>query len=139
MSVTVKSGAFRHIEAEIYGYHETLKELQKRREELLSKPTEELVGGRPNTPGDPTGSVAARLADDRRLMELERIAYAVETVYNQLDDEYKELVRIRYWTKPQTLTWEGIALHLNVHKRTAMRWRKEIVIAIGEKLGWISL
>lgn len=132
----VKSGAFRHIEAEIHSYHETVKEINRRREELLSKPTEELVGGRPNTPGDPTGSIVARLVDDKRLMELERIAYAIETVYNTLDNEYRELVRVYYWTRPQTLTWDGIAMKLNVSRRTALRRRKEIVQAIGERLGW---
>ena len=132
----VKSGAFRHIEAEIHSYHETVKEIKRRREELLSKPTEELVGGRPNTPGDPTGSIVARLVDDKRLMELERIAYAIETVYNTLDNEYRELVRVYYWTRPQTLTWDGIAMKLNVSRRTALRRRKEIVQAIGERLGW---
>ena len=133
----VKSGAFRHIEAEIHSYHETVKEINRRREELLSKPSEELVGGRPNTPGDPTGSIVARLVDDKRLMELERIAYAIETVYNTLDDEYRELVRVYYWTRPQTLTWDGIALQLNVSRRTALYRRKQIVQAIGERLGWL--
>lgn len=130
------SAAFRHIESEIHSYHDTVKEIKKRREELLSKPAEELVGGRPNTPGDPTGSIVSRLVDDKRLMELERIAYAIETVYNMLDNEHRELVRLYYWTKPQTLTWDGIALRLNVSRRTAIYRRKQIVQAVGERLGW---
>ena len=37
---------------------------------------------------------------DRRLQEYERIAKAVEHVYNLCDDDRKKLIRLKYW-KPQ--------------------------------------
>ncbi|MFZ0446690.1 MAG: hypothetical protein WAM95_19065 [Bacillus sp. (in: firmicutes)] len=41
-----------------------------------------MVGGRSNLPSNPTGSVVSRLIVDRQLQEYERIAKAVEHVYN---------------------------------------------------------
>lgn len=130
--------AFQHIESEIFRYHETKKEVSRLRQEIMyGKPFDENVGGgRSNLPGDPTGSVATALVINRQLQNMESIVYAIETVYDRLDDSYKQLVRMKYWTKPQTLTWEGIAQELNIGRMTAFRWRKEIVYAIAEILGW---
>lgn len=136
MKIKVRSGAFKHIEAELFGYDDTVREIKRRREELMSKPTEELVGGKSNLPGDPTGRLATRLAEDKRLEELERIAYAIEHIYNMVDCDYKKLIRLRYWTRPQTKTWEGIAQELLISRATAFRRRDEIVQAVGEVLGW---
>jgi len=87
-------------------------------------------------PNSPTERIATMLVMDKRLRELERITEAIETVYQSLDTERKKLIRLKYWTKPQTLTWEGIALKLNVSRATVFRWREEVVNAIAEKLGW---
>ncbi|WP_424236358.1 transcriptional regulator [Bhargavaea ginsengi] len=132
----VSSAAFRHVEAELYAYPDTVKEIKARRAELLSGGSEELVGGKSNLPGDPTGRVAARIIDDKRLRELERIASAIETVMEKLDDDYKDLVRVKYWQTHRALDWHSIAAELNVSRATAHRRRKLIVEAIAEQLGW---
>lgn len=135
----LRKGTFKHIEAELYDYHESLKRIKERKEEIMySSSLDENKGGANSArvPNSPTERIATMLVMDKRLRELERITEAIETVYQSLDVERKKLIRLKYWTKPQTLTWEGIALKLNVSRATVFRWREEIVNTIAEKLGW---
>ena len=136
-TIKLRSGTIKHIEAEIYDYHDTLKRIKERREELMSDPARE--EGMPSSPTLPSSTVerhATRLTMDRQLQELERVASAVEHVYNLCDEGRKELIRLKYWAKPQLKSWEGIALELHISKRQAYRWRDEVVQAVGEQLGW---
>ena len=135
----LKNGAFKHIESELHHYHETLKEIVSLREQLLhgsSNPDENIGGGRSNLPSSPTERKAIVLATNRRLESMERVVQVISYVYNSLPDEKKKLVQLKYWTKPQRLTWQGIAIELNISPRHAMRWREEIVVYIAELIGW---
>lgn len=136
MTTKLRTGTVKHIEAELFDYHDTLKRIKQRREELLTGTGEELVGGKSNLPSDPTGSVVSRLIADKQLQEYERIASTVEHVYNLCDDDRKKLIRLKYWTKPQLKSWEGIAQEISISRATAFRWRDEIIQAVGEILGW---
>lgn len=136
MTTKLRAATIKHIEADLYDYLDTTKRIQVRRQELMNPSVEELVGGKSNLPSDPTGGIVSRLVADKRLQELERTAHAVERVYNACDDGRKELIRLKYWTKPQTRSWEGIAQKLNISRRQAFRWRDEIVQAVAEELGW---
>lgn len=129
---------FQHVEAEIYAYHDTLKEIARLREEIMhaSPEPDRTGGGRSNMPSDVTGQVATRLATDKRLSTLTEVVEAIRSVYDALPPEKQRLVRIRYWTKPQLLTWEGVAMEVGVSRITAIRWRDEIVQAIAMRLGW---
>ena len=93
-------------------------------------------GGKSNLPGNPTQSVAIALVSNRRMDNLERVVQVIGYVYTGLPDEKKRLVELKYWERPQTLTWDGIALRLNVSRRTALNWREEIVHAIAHLMGW---
>lgn len=137
-ALKLKTGTFKHVEAELYAFHDSKRELARLKNDILhaSRPPEMTGGGRSNKPGDPTGEKATLLATHRRIEQLERIVEAIEAVYEALPSEKQELVRLKYWTKPQTLTWEGIAMQLHVSARQAMRWRDEIVYAIAERIGW---
>lgn len=138
MTTKLKTGTIKHIEAELYDYKGTVRRIQQRREELAesSSVDENMGGGKSNLPSRPTEQLATRLASDVRLQELERIAGSIEHVYNICDKERQELIRLKYWTHPQTRTWEGIAQELNISRRQAFNWRNQIVQAIGEQLGW---
>lgn len=133
---------FKKTEAEWYNYHHTLKEIARLREEIMNPFDEEPdtnVGGGVNSvriPGDPTERMATRLTTSRQLSYLTGIVEAIEQVYNAIPDNYKKLVRIKYWNKNNELTWDGIALELSVSKRQAIRWRDEIIHATVEVLGW---
>lgn len=134
----LKTGTFKHIESELYHYHETKKEIERLKNHILhASPAPNRTGGsRSNTPGDPTGKTATLMMTHRKIEQLEQIVRAIDYVFNQLSKEKQELVRLKYWTKPQTLTWDGIALKLDVSRRTAINWRDGIVYAIAEILGW---
>lgn len=136
-AIKLRSGTIKHIEAEIYDYHDTLKRIKERREELMTDPAKE--EGMPSSPTLPSSTVeryATRITMDRQLQELERVASAVEHVYNICDDGRKKLIRLKYWTRPQLKSWDGIAQELHVSRRQAFYWRDEIVQAVGEQLGW---
>lgn len=137
-STKMKPGAFKHIEAELSDYKETVLRIQQRREELMMNFSndENTGGGKSNIPSRPTEQLATRLVADRHLQELERIASSIEHVYNMCDDDRKKLIRLKYWTHPQLLTWEGIANELHISRRQAFNWRDQIVQAVGEQLGW---
>lgn len=133
----VSQPTFKHIEAELYKYHETVKEIKHLRYNVIQSTTvdENIGGGRSGFISKPTEILATRLTTHRQLDYLESIAYAIETVYNIAPSDYRKLVQIRYWTN-RDLNWDGIASKLNCNKRTAQRWRNEIVCAIAEVLGW---
>ncbi|WP_124728822.1 transcriptional regulator [Staphylospora marina] len=134
----INTGTFKHVEAELHNYWETIKEAKLIRMEIManSRDDENTGGGRGNLPGDPTGRTVVTLLTHRRLEHLERITRAIRTVYESLDEDKKKLVQLKYWTKPQLRTWSGIARELHVEERTARRWRDKIVTAIAEQLGW---
>lgn len=130
---------FKKCEAEWYNYHNTLKEIAKLREEIMNPFQEEninLKGSKPNIPDKPTERIATRLTTHKQLNYLTEVTEAIERVYNALPDDYKKLVRLKYWNKNERLTWQGIADKLNVSERQARRWRDEIIMATIELLGW---
>jgi len=137
-TIKISRGAFQHVEAELYAYQDTLKEIARLREEILHASPEpnRTGGGRGNTPSDRTGLAATRLATNKRLNTLTEVAEAIKGVYDSLTPDRQKLVHLKYWTRPQRLTWDGIAMELHVSRRTAINWRDEIVLAIALKLGW---
>jgi len=133
--------AFKKAEAEWHNYHNTLKEIERLREEIMNpyKPSEDvnIIKGANSVkrPGDPTGITATRLTTHKQLNYLTEVVKAIENVYGTLSDEYRKLVKLRYWNN-RKLTWDVIADELHVNRTTAMRWRDEIIIATIELLGW---
>lgn len=141
MNATIKPTkiTFKKCEAEWYNYHNTLKEIAKLREEIMNPFQEENInvgGSKTNIYDKPTERIATRLTTHKQLNYLTEVTEAIERVYNALPDDYKKLVRLKYWNKNERLTWQGIADKLNVSERQARRWRDEIIMATIELLGW---
>ncbi|MGM0940344.1 MAG: transcriptional regulator [Bacillota bacterium] len=145
MQTTIKPKkiTFKHAESEWYNYHHTLKEIARLRENIMNPfdddpedPTIVKGANSARNPGNPTERIATRLTTHKQLSHLTEIADAIDQVYNALPDNYKELARLRYWSKNKKMTWEGIARKLNVSERQARRWRNEIIQATLEVLGW---
>ena len=135
----LKKPTFKHIESELYSYHDTLKEIENLRKDIMfckENDDENVGGGRSSFPSSPTERIGTRLATHKRLNKLEEVTNAIEKVYTGLPDDYQRLVRLKYWTRPQLKTWEGIAQEINVSRRQAYRWRDEIISVLGEVLGW---
>jgi RinA family phage transcriptional activator len=139
MSAKLRKGTFQHVESELFAYHETRREILRLKNDILhgsASDDENVGGGRSNIPGDPTGKTAVLLTSHKRLEQLQAIVDAIESVVGSLELDKQKLIKLRYWTRPQTLTWEGIANEVYVSRRTAMYWREEIVRMIAEKIGW---
>lgn len=133
----VSKPTFKHIEAEFYKYHQTVREIKQLENEIIYETSrdENVGGGKGNLPSRPTERKATRLATHRELKYLKEVVYAIETVYNLASEEYKELIRLRYWSN-RDLTWDGIANELHMSRRKAISMRDEIIIATAELLGW---
>lgn len=135
----IKRATFKHIESELFNYHHTLRLLEQRRQELLynsNQQDDNVGGGRSNLASDPTAQKAIALVVDKRIEHLQSIIYAIEVVIHRLPDDKLQFVKSRYWTYPQTLTWDGIAIQLSTSRATLFRWREEIILAIADRLGW---
>ena len=134
----ISKGAFKHVESELYAYPETKREIERIRLEIMTgdRPSDENASIRSGRIGDPTGQTATLLVTNRKLEQLERIVDVIETIVEGLPTEKKNLLKLWYWTRPRTLTWDGVALKLGISRRTAINWRNEIVYAIALKMGW---
>ncbi|KYG28163.1 DUF722 domain-containing protein [Alkalihalobacillus trypoxylicola] len=142
MAIKTRKPTFKHIEAEWSNYHETLKEIANLRQEIINPFDEEIndptvIAGTNSVRcvGHPTEQIAVRLSANKRLDYLESMATTIEQVYNALPDNYKELIRLRYWRK-EKLKWDGVAMKLYISERQARRWRNDIMQATAEQLGW---
>ncbi|MBG9783576.1 transcriptional regulator [Shouchella lehensis] len=142
-SVKLQKATFKHIEAELYQYPNTVKEIKKRRVELLHPYLEEVdenQGGGVNSVraiSRPTERMATRLTADKRLRNLEEITEAIESVYSDLNDKQKDFVRMRYWSGRNNASPVMIAMETDVSERTVHNYKRKIVEAIGEKIGWL--
>jgi RinA family phage transcriptional activator len=139
VATKLKKATFKHIESELFGYHDTLREINNLRKDIMfchESDDENTGGGRSSFISAPTERIATILATDKRLNRLEEVTNAIEKVYTGLPEDYRRLVRLKYWTRPQTLTWDGIAENLHVNRATAIRWRDTLVYAVAEGLGW---
>jgi RinA family phage transcriptional activator len=138
-AIKLKKATFKHIESELYSYKDTIREIVVLRNNIIfckENDDENVGGGRSSLPSSPTERIGTMLASNKKLEHLEKIANAIEKVYTGLPEDYQKLIRLKYWTRPQTLTWEGIADKIPVSRRTAFNMRDEVVYTIAEVLGW---
>lgn len=137
----IRKGTFIYVEMELSNYHETRREIVRLKSEILHATPDPgdqtIVKGKNSVrqPGDPTGRTATLMLSHRKLEQMERVVEAIEFIVEGLPDEKKELIRLRYWTRPQTLTWEGIAQRLKYNRATVIRWRDDIVMSIADRIG----
>ena len=139
IELKLRRGTFQHVESELYAYHDTKNEIVRLKNEILHgspKPYDNIGGSRSNVPSDPTGKTAVLMMSHRKIEQLEHIVEAIDSVLERLPVEKKKLIQLRYWDKSRNLTWDGVAMQLDVSRRTAMNWRNGIIYAIAEKIGW---
>jgi len=153
--VKLKRAAYRHIEAEIYAYEDTLATMKQLRLEIMyeSRHEEKIkVSG-----GGPAGSIverrATRLADSVLLREMERITGAIREVYARAKDEGRRVVWVKYglaidWQPPAEirarmrnvnrcdLNTQDMAQILAVDESTFHRYRTGFIYGVAERLGW---
>jgi len=155
--VKLKRAAYRHVEAEIYAYQDTLKAIEELRQDII------LAGGRQEAyvavvGGRYAGTSmvekrATKLADSLLLREMERITQAIRDVYARAKEECRRVVWVKYglaigWEPPAELAarmegrnrfdmsvWE-MAEILAVDESTFHRYRTGFVYGVAERLGW---
>jgi len=156
--VKLKRAAYRHIEAEIYAYHDTLQAIEELRRDII------LAGGRQEAYGAAVGGRyagtstvekrATKLADSLLLREMERITQAIRDVYARAKEQARQVVWVKYglalegWEPPAELVarMEGrnrfdmspddMAEVLAVDRATFHRYRSGFVYGVAERLGW---
>ena len=153
----LKRATYRHIEAEIYYYYDTLKAMEEIRTDITLAGRQEaygtVVGGR----FAGTSIVerrATKLADSVLLREMERITKAIADTYARAKEEGRRVVWVKYglalegWEPPAELAarMEGrnrfdmspddMAEVLNVDRATFHRYRSGFVYGVAERLGW---
>lgn len=138
----LQTAMFKHVEAELYQYPHTVKEINKRRMDLMYPYIEEVdenQGGGVNSVRSvsrPTERIVTRLTADRMLRNLEEMVEAIEFVYNGLEDSQKDFVRLKYWSGRERMTTVKIANTINISERTAHKYRRKIIQAIADQIGW---
>jgi RinA family phage transcriptional activator len=153
----LKRATYRHIEAEIYAYYDTLKAIEELRRDII------LASGRQEAYGAVVGgryagtsiveSRATKLADSILLREMERITKAIADTYAQAKEECRRVVWVKYglaigWEPPAELAarMEGrnrfdmsvreMAEMLAIDESTFHRYRSGFVYGVAERLGW---
>ncbi len=153
----LKRATYRHIEAEIYSYNDTLKAIEELREDIiLASGRQEayiaVVGGR-YAGTSIVERRATKLADSVLLREMERITKAIADTFSRAKEECRRVVWVKYglaigWEPPAELAarMEGrnrfdmspddMAEVLNVDRATFHRYRSGFVYGVAERLGW---
>lgn len=152
----LKRATYRHIEAEIYAYYDTLKAIEDLRADIILAGRNEVLGA---VVGDryPGASIverrATKLADSVLLREMERITKAISDTYAHTKEEARRVIWVKYglainWDPPPELVaqMEGrnrfdmspdeMAEILAVDRATFHRYRSGFVYGIAERLGW---
>lgn len=115
-------------------------EIQNRRLEIihpLLDRDENIGGGRSNKNTSQTEITAVQLAMDIRIAQLERIKWAIDTVYKELDYTGKQFMELYYFNKAENLTLKGVALQVSISEPTVKRLNKKVVMRVGELMGLI--
>ena len=84
----------------------------------------------------PTEDITIR-RNPEYILEQERIVNAIESVLVKLNDQDKELIRLRYWDGK--LTPDGIALKLNIGRTTLYERLNNILVILAKRLGYIDI
>ena len=132
----IRQVTLNYLEDELFHYHDTIREIDRIRTDIIMQGKQEESGVRGSNISDPTSRIAIELSTNLRLERLLRISIVIQEIINRLQPEKKRLIQIMYWDRPRILTWQGAAIKLHITKRTAFRWRKEILHAIAERGGF---
>lgn len=147
---------FRYVERELYDYpvhRATVDEYEQNRQDILHRyrQWEPGEGGRPEgVPSDMTGDNVLRLeALEMRTERARRNVTMVESVLRTLDDEQRELVRLKYRVvlpedgerdiqpPEQSLTNEQVIAEMSMSRKRFYEMRSEVVRRFALRMGLI--
>lgn len=124
-----------YVEFELRHYEQTKSSYESLKHDIIHESP--VPDGQPKGSGvsRPTERKAMRLTSNVRLRQMEHTIRALETVLVSLPEDRYKMVQMRYWDRPRTLTDDGIALRLNIDKRTLYRWIDGILQGIAIEMG----
>lgn len=128
-----------YIEKQLEDYPKLDEYIRQRRLELKypQQPKDDNIDAPRGTGiGNPTERMVLTIDSDKRLNQLEKTKQAIDKVLDQLDEKSYMLVELKYWKKPQTLTWTGIAIEIGYSRSQTFRIRDSIVEMVGTELGF---
>lgn len=153
----LKRATYRHIEAEIHAYHDTVTAIEELRTDII------LAGIQNDNLGIAAGGKfsssvverrATKLADSILLREMERVVRAIQDTYTRAKEEGRQVVWVKYglaiysWEPPEELVErmkgknrfdmspDEMAEVLNMDRATFHRYRSGFVYGVAERLGW---
>lgn len=129
----IKKTRERYIEAELAHYHKTKKEIEEIERDIIYAQDRRIRDPVDRDRGDVTADKALALIEHRKLARLRRIVMAIESAYADMTDEQKQLVRMRYWSRPP-MAWREIARKLYYSERKVFSLRAEVLKMIDERL-----
>jgi len=134
--IKLKTATFKYIESELYSYKDTLKEINRLRDEIINRPSQDdnSGGGKSNIPGSPTEEIATELLTHRTLQNLVKITDAISDTYKIVSDEHRSIIDLKYFKQP-SLYWDDVAYQLSMHRNTVFKYRREFIILVANKLG----
>ncbi|MFS0785021.1 hypothetical protein ABC345_01420 [Shouchella sp. 1P09AA] len=73
---------------------------------------------------------------NKRIRKMEDIVSVIKQTYDESPEEQQQVIKLRYWSN-KNLTWDGIALELNMHRNTAHNYKNDFIKLIAKRLGWM--
>ena len=87
---------------------------------------------------NPTEELAIKLAENPKLSRMKREIEAVESVYNELRPEYREVIRIRFWSyRYRNMSYLKMEPSTNYRERQMQKIVGRFISEVGRKLGEI--
>lgn len=129
---------FKRVEQLLEDYPKLDSEIKKRRLALLypvREHDENIGGSKSQSNTSLAETFVVTLDQDRRLTRLEEQKFIIEEVLNKLQEDDYSVIKLYYFEKPRTLTWDGIAMATRNSRSRCFAVRKSVVEEIGRKLG----
>ena len=127
---------FKYIETEIRDYHKSIAKIaQLKRDCTEETKQKENMDGTDGAVEKPKESKAITIVNDLQINRLESIVKAISDVYESCNARKKELVKLKYWQR--IYTDSGIASALQISPPTFYVWKREFVLKVALKLGYL--
>ena len=129
---------FKRVEQLLEDYPKLDNEIKKRRLALLypvREHDENIGGSKSQSNTSLAETFVVTLDQDRRLARLEEQKFIIEEVLKELHEDDYNVIKLYYFEKPRTLTWDGIAMATRNSRSRCFEVRKNVVEEIGRKLG----
>lgn len=124
---------FKFVESELFGYDQTKRELAELEADIIEEtPLKEAAGGRSGI-SDPTARKAGKLISSPEIAAMSRRVKAVESALLMLGEAHRQIFDYRY---RKGWDWKMVHMEMHVSERTYFDLRRELVRAVGAKMGY---